>query len=69
MALEDYQQRVVDEKTQLDERLTSLRNFFSTETFKGLHTDERRRLARQWWVMTEYSSILGERIAAFGATN
>ena len=63
--LEPYQQRVVEEKAELDSRISSLTAFMPTETFKGLPEAERRRMGRQWWLMTELSQVLGERIAAF----
>jgi hypothetical protein len=60
-----HQQRVFDEKESLDAKISSLRNFLAGETFKGLHEDERERLVRQYVFMKSYSSVLGERIAAF----
>lgn len=64
--MQPHQQRVVDEKTELDEKLDKLKTFIETSpVFKSLHTDERRRLGRQFDVMAEYSSILSQRIDAF----
>ncbi len=61
-----YQQRVVDEKKDLDEKLDKLKAFIETNpTFKDIHADERGRLGRQFDTMAEYSSILSQRIAAF----
>jgi hypothetical protein len=61
-----HQQRVINERLELDEKLSKLKAFIDgTPTFKGLHEDERRRLNRQYDVMAEYSSILAQRIAAF----
>lgn len=62
-----HQQRVVDEKLELDEKLTKLGAFFDTPMFAGLDEDEKSRLERQEEAMTKYSVILGERIAAFQA--
>lgn len=61
----DYQQRVIDEKTQLDDKLAKLRNFFDMATFKNLDNTEKSRMYRQENVMADYSEILGERVAAF----
>lgn len=62
-----HQQRVLDEKAELDGRLTKLDAFFGTSIFNGLDEEERERLAAQSRVMGEYSAILGDRIAAFTA--
>jgi hypothetical protein len=60
-----HQQRVVDEKRELDEKLSKLSSFGTTPLFASLPADEQGRLNRQHSVMEEYSRILGERIAAF----
>lgn len=63
--MEPHQQRVVDEKAELDGRLEKLLAFGKTDIFKGLPTDEQRRMQRQVICMTDYSEVLGERIHAF----
>ena len=64
--MQPHQQRVMDEKTQLDEKLDKLKAFIeASPVFKSLHADERGRLGRQFDAMAEYSSILSQRIAAF----
>lgn len=63
-----YQQRVIDEKAELDERLVKLNKFFATGTFSELSQDEQDRLHRQSKVMKRYSEILGQRIEAFSGT-
>ena len=61
-----HQERVVSEKHDLDEKLNKLKAFIETSpTFKALPEDERGRLNQQFDCMAEYSSILGQRIAAF----
>ena len=60
-----HEQRVVDEKAELDEKLQKLLTFHGSATFAGLPDAEQDRLIRQSVVMGEYSAILGERIAAF----
>ncbi len=68
MTYAPHQQRVVDEKTELDERLGKLHDFIQENPiFKTLPEDEQKRLQRQDLVMAEYSQILSERIAAFTA--
>ena len=62
----EYQQRVIEEKAELDAKLEKLSAFIGdSNRFNGLDGDERFRLTRQESVMTEYSLILGERIEAF----
>lgn len=63
--MQPFQQRVVDEKTELDEKLASLKKFFDTEMFSNLDQAERGRLIQQSTIMDAYSAILGERISAF----
>lgn len=60
-----HQQRVVDEKAELDSKLGKLKAFFGTEDFGSLDNAEMDRLQRQADVMQQYSGILGDRIAAF----
>ncbi len=60
-----HQQRVVDEKSELDRKLTALRIFIIGDLYRTLPSDEKDRLFRQSQAMSEYLDILGERIAAF----
>jgi hypothetical protein len=60
-----HQQRVVDEKAELDERFEKLRAFIRTPTFNGVDGAEQDRLCQQVAVMGRLSDILGDRIAAF----
>ena len=63
--MQPYQQRVVDEKRELDAKLDDLYNFLGISKFKELPYLEQNRLARQHNVMCMYSGILAERIEAF----
>jgi len=65
MSLQPHQQRVVDERADLDDKRSKLNGFFDSTVFSGLPKDEQSRLWRQIEVMDDYSRILGERIAAF----
>jgi len=65
MTIAPHQQRVIDEKRDLDERLEKLTAFYSTPIFHGLAESEQSRLLRQGVAMRTYSEILAERIAAF----
>lgn len=61
-----YQERVIEEKKQLSERLQKLTEFiFSGQAFDSLPKEERQRLVRQMNIMSEYSIVLLERIVAF----
>lgn len=64
-AMKPYQQRVVEEKTELDIKLRALRLFIGGQTFEELPEDERARLNAQEHYMDQYSQVLGERIEAF----
>lgn len=60
-----HQQRVVDEKAELDARAEKLRAFIVSERYEALPAAERERMFRQSGLMLAYSGVLGERIAAF----
>jgi hypothetical protein len=65
-SLPPHQQRVLDEKLELDMRIARLDEFQRrSPIFPALPDDERARLARQLDVMRELAVILGERIANF----
>lgn len=63
--MQDFQQRVVDEKTELDDKKAKLHTFVQGDVFRNLPDTERERLGRQLEIMRMYSDILGERIGAF----
>lgn len=63
--MQPHQQRVVDEKAELDAKIEKLTAFARTPIFAGLDSAERDRLSRQAAAMTSYSCILHDRIAAF----
>jgi hypothetical protein len=66
MTYAQHQQRVVDEKAELDEKLGKLHDFIQgNPIFKSLPEDEQKLLCRQDLVMAEYSQILCERIETF----
>ena len=65
-ALPPHQQRVLDEKQELDIRITKLDEFILRNAlFRQLDPEEQARMRRQLDVMRELSVILGERISAF----
>lgn len=63
--LQPHQMRVVDEKTELDDKLSKLKTFCLTPLFQSLPTEEKQRLTEQEGYMRNYSDVLGRRIAAF----
>jgi len=60
-----FQERVIAEKSELDEKRRKLLEFFITDTFRSLDQAEKDRLRSQHSVMGVYSEILLQRIAAF----
>lgn len=60
-----HQQRVIDEKADLDGKRDRLAVFFLGPVFAKLDNAEQERLGKQYLVLTEYSDILSQRIAAF----
>jgi len=64
--MKDFQQRVVDEKTELDKKAKALSDFIGLDdVFLSLAADEQERMKEQNDVMWKYSEILGSRIADF----
>lgn len=66
--MQEYQQRAIEEKAQLDERLQKLSAFFKSDTAKQLPKREKELLTQQNLLMTFYSQVLGIRIANFDIT-
>lgn len=66
--MEPHQQRVIDEKNELDERAKKLSDFIGLNPiFAKIDGEEQERMKEQCEIMWEYSEILGKRIAAFTA--
>lgn len=63
--MQPHQQRVVDEKTELDAKREKLGELKNTHIFASLPWQEQERLNTQGHLMTMYSAVLGARIAAF----
>ena len=61
-----HQQRVIDEKAELDARRERLLAFIvDSEIYTSLDSKEKTRLRRQLLAMNAYSYALGDRIEAF----
>ena len=65
--MQPHQQRVVDEKAELDAKIDKLTAFIDGPIFYGLPEAEQERLVRQLHYMGHYTAVLGERIAVFTA--
>ena len=64
--MEPHQQRVVDERIELDERAKKLSDFIGLNpVFETIDAEEQERMKEQCEIMWQYSEILGKRIAAF----
>lgn len=64
--MKPHEQRVVDEKAELDAKITALFAFINTNPlFKQLNDIDRSLLLNQRGAMHSYSEILARRIARF----
>lgn len=64
--MQPHQQRVIDERNELNEKLIALNKFICTSPiFKKLTGAEKELMREQARVMDEYSDILQERIELF----
>jgi len=63
--MEAYQERVVLEKKELDDKISKLSPFIGSEKFSSVKEEEANRLRNQLSIMIDYSNILGERIDNF----
>lgn len=65
--MEPFIQRIVDEKTELDERAGKLGNFVNSEKFYSLDSEMQSLMVEQYDVMKRYSVILSKRIELLNA--
>ena len=63
--MEEYQQRVWDERKELEEKLCKLIDFINGEVFPNLLGIEQTLLKHQAEIMGKYARILSERIFIF----
>jgi len=64
--MQPHQQRVVDEKNELQSKINALSGFIDrNDLFKSLPWDEKVRMLMQLRAMKEYADILKQRIEAF----
>ncbi|WP_442959307.1 crAss001_48 related protein [Providencia sp. PROV036] len=63
--MQPHQQRVVDEKTELDDKITKLAAFIGSDTYKTLEHEDQALLSGQLNHMCSYSETLSLRIERF----
>jgi hypothetical protein len=63
--MQPHEQRVVDEKNELGERLERLLSFLQTDFYKSLSEKEQELLYFQSQVMEDYFEVLEQRIELF----
>ena len=60
--MKGFKERVIQEKSDLDEKIGKLQVFINGDVFLGLPLDERTLLNQQLSLMKDLSRVLGERI-------
>jgi dUTP pyrophosphatase len=67
--MEAYQQRVITERAELEEKIEKLTAFLKSPKIDEVSIEQRRLLMAQVMAMQQYSAVLGERIDAFARQN
>lgn len=63
--MQPYQERVITEQTELQDKIDKLYKFTTIDLYKGLDKLEQDRLSEQLGYMIDYNRVLLERITAF----
>lgn len=63
--MQAWQERVMQEKKELDEKWGRLIAFIASPDFERLDKPEQNRMRRQENIMAQYSEVLSERIENF----
>lgn len=63
--IEDWQQRVFEEREELRRKISKLRGMISSQAYEKLHDMDQLLLCRQERAMMAYQDILTERITRF----
>ncbi len=61
--MEIFIQRIIDEKKELDERISKLKTFIGTDKFKSLKPEMCSLMEEQYFTMDHYSQILEKRLS------
>lgn len=67
--LQPWQQRVIDERKELDQKRAALDAFVLSPAFEALAIPDRLLMRYQQHHMAQYSGVLGQRIARFELKN
>jgi len=67
--MELWQERVIQEKKELDEKIEKLQNKLEGADVYLVEKPERRFLAAQMYAMVNYSAVLGARITSWSQTS
>lgn len=67
--MQEYQQRVVEELEELQERLTRLTDFINGRVFLTLEEEAQELLVKQYLLMKDLRAVLRARIEYFGRTS
>ena len=65
MIMEAYQERVVQELKDLQDKYDKLAAFMQQASYRALDKPEQARLAKQYVIMGQYIGVLKDRIAHF----
>ncbi len=65
MALQDWQERVLQERAELEERCAGIDAFITSDTFLRISLVEQDLLFAQAQAMMDYSHVLTRRIGTF----
>jgi hypothetical protein len=63
--MEDWQQRVFEEREELRRKISKLRGMLSSQAYEKLDDHDQLLLCRQERAMTAYQDILSERVSRF----
>lgn len=63
--MREYQERVLEEKEELDNKRAKLDVFIEGDIFPALEIKERKLLIKQVVIMSEYAKVLQRRIDLF----
>lgn len=63
--MQDWQKRVIEERSDLSDRLDRLGNYIDSDKFKSIDAHNRHLLEAQWKSMSDYLVILDKRIGLF----
>ena len=63
--MQSWQERVIQERDDLQLKWNKLNDYKRQERFANLETHDRRLLLKQWMIMSAYLEVLNERIQRF----